>query len=203
MPDAVVASSETAKHEVVSAVMKHQEDDLTEFADGDIDGEWIEQCENDLECYEGMWELIKDRSESCDHVMKALGVGMIKRNVMKNATPGLEIPPIRLSGGRPDLLMISHLPLGNKKEGQIFLDGVPYDLKDSDTGDWQNTAKFVKGRLLQKRVSDKGVMYDVRSVFKKDPESKCQEKPIMLFKWTFLDKKGNVFTSKRWFKKKD
>lgn len=61
--------------------------------------------------------------------MKALGVGMIKRNVMKNASPSMEIHPLRLSDGRPDLFMVSHLPLGNKKEGKIYLDGLPYEHK--------------------------------------------------------------------------
>lgn len=32
---------------------------------GDIDSEWIEQCEDNLECFEGTWELIKERSVLC------------------------------------------------------------------------------------------------------------------------------------------
>lgn len=55
--------------------------------------------------------------------------------------------------------------------------------QDSDTGvTWTNESVFVNGRLYQRRVSELGTMFDVRCVFREDPEGITDLAPLQLFK---------------------
>eukprot|EP00918_Siedleckia_nematoides_P079208 GHVU01173476.1.p2 GENE.GHVU01173476.1~~GHVU01173476.1.p2 ORF type:complete len:205 (+),score=41.20 GHVU01173476.1:1614-2228(+) len=178
------------------------------FDDGDFDlGQGMlanAVIVEDHEALTGYWELIKERSESSDGLMAALGVGKLKRMALNNSTPGLTLGKVmkQENTGKPFVNLVSHLPLGITKSADIFLDGEEFHIEDGDTGGWKTKATFRKGRVLQRRESEKGVMYDVRAVFEKDPEGKVPDSPVLIFKWTFIEAKTNKkFVAHRWFKK--
>jgi len=185
----------------VDSPAKEHNDDVSDFADGEFDPSILPLVLESIDSVFGMWELLKERSESADAIMKALGVGMMKRMAINNCSTSVELKPIACVKGRPSVYMTSFLPLNNKKEGDVFVDNVPFDYDDGDAGVWTTSAKIVGGRILQKRTSPKGVMFDIRGTFATDPKGIIKDCPLQLFQWTYIDTKGKKISCERWFKK--
>lgn len=164
------------------------------YAAGDFPAEWMTHMLRDPKALHGSWEIIPSRSESIDALMSALGFGILKRSAVRNYKSRIDV-----CCNKESVSICTHLPMGMKKEGNIPLNVESFDQDDSDTGCvWTNEVLFKDGKLLQKRVSKLGTMYDVRCVFSRDPENKSNEMPIKLFRWTFVDKKGKVYSANRW-----
>eukprot|EP00923_Selenidium_pygospionis_P032227 GHVN01056905.1.p1 GENE.GHVN01056905.1~~GHVN01056905.1.p1 ORF type:complete len:259 (+),score=33.26 GHVN01056905.1:51-827(+) len=174
-----------------------------DFSEGDLDHLLVKKSVKDFSAMVGKWEILLDRSEPTDALMAALGISFLKRALVRKAITSVEIRQLEASEeGRPFIYLASYLPMNNVKEGPVYVDGAPFSVVDSDTGLWRSTAMIADdGRLLQKRVSPKGVMYDVRATFEHDPEGKVKNSPLHLFKWTFIANSGEKYVAHRWFKK--
>eukprot|EP01068_Selenidium_serpulae_P007695 Selendium_serpulae@DN4778_c0_g1_i2.p1 len=181
----------------------HHIQGVEDYVDGDLEPEYLEKALPHFEPMIGKWDILLSRSEPMDAILTALGVSFIKRSVLKRAQTQVEVDPIKSENDRDFTIVRSFLPMNTIKAGQIFVDNRPFSVVDSDTGVWKSTAMIADGRLLQKRVSRKGVMYDVRATFAADPEGVVSNKPLHLFKWTFITRKGEKFVSHRWFYKMD
>jgi len=169
-----------------------------DFYEGDLDSSFDAYVIPDIKAMMGNWNLLIDRSESTESIMAALGVSGMKRAVMRNASTGLEISE-GSNAKRASVKMTTRLPMNNVKSGVVHTDGQPFSVTDSDTGAWTAVAVVKNGRLMQKRVSQKGTMYDVRATLSADPQGRTSEAPLHLFKWTFIDKSGRKMVSHRYF----
>lgn len=176
------------------------------YGDGDIPAEWSSYIQSispkDLE---GVWELILERSDCCDALMESLGIGTLKRRVLKNYKTRIEMTALEPGdeNSAPRVRIVTHLPMGRSKRGDVHTDGGCFEQEDNDTGvTWLNESLFAEGKLLQKRTSGKGVMYDVRCILNGDPEGKCSvDGPIQLFRWTLVTPEGQRIVADRWLKK--
>lgn len=177
--------------------------DMGDFAFGSLDNDVLQLALEDVAALVGRWEVLGDRSESHEAILCALGVPYMKRAVMKHSKPVTEITTGVNSDGKPILTLTSHLPLGNKKVAEIILDGSPFEIDDGDTGFWTSRAMVKDGVLYQRRENKKsgGVMYDTRCVVSKDPLSKVDDAPLMVFKWGYIDAKGKKIACHRFMKK--
>lgn len=176
---------------------------LSLYEPGDFPDGWQKLVmDGRLEDLEGVWEILPDRSDTCDEIMAAMGIGSIKRGLLRRFKTRILIRLLKGSGGAVKVHITTCLPMGVKKEGVVDIDGGSIEQADSDTGvTWRNNSIFRDGRLLQYRTSELGVMYDIRAVFSEDPENRTTERPLQLFRWTFVDKKGKKQTANRWMKK--
>eukprot|EP01071_Lankesteria_metandrocarpae_P005615 Lankesteria_metandrocarpae@DN4065_c0_g1_i1.p1 len=183
--------------------MSQEEAQQPEFyEDGDINVDWRPLAAQEMDAFFGDWQTLGARSDSTDGMMSALGVGMLIRSVMNRMNPKTKIERV-VRDDSHFIKIATHFPFGKVKEADIPTNGGSFEQEDTDTGaTWSTRAYFHAGRLLQKRMSDKGTMYDVRCVFDKDPEGKTTESPVMLFKWTFINAKTNkTIVCNRWLAK--
>eukprot|EP01068_Selenidium_serpulae_P013972 Selendium_serpulae@DN6032_c0_g1_i2.p1 len=175
---------------------------IKEIGEWDLAPKLIEKSVKDLTAMTGVWEVLRGRSECHDSIMAALGIPYFKRCVVKKANTSSVVFPLNNDEDRPFVRMMSLLPMGRKKDGKIFVDGVPFDYEDGDTGSWSTRACVVDGRIVQRRVHKTlGTMFDVRATFETDPEEQLSVPgPYHCFKWGLVDKNGNTHVAHRWFR---
>lgn len=174
---------------------------MSEFREAEFKEEYLAYvCEDSSELC-GVWELLRERSESADEILKALGISLVKRKAVQNFKTRVEIKPVNSVKGRAAVKMVTHFPFQYKKEGEVLLDFHPFDYEDTDTGKWTTQAITVGGRLMQKRTSVKGTMYDIRGTFLRDPKGLAKDGLLQLFQWTYINPSGRKYTCERWFQK--
>lgn len=175
---------------------------IEDYDDGDLDPQLLGASLKEFEPMIGRWESLDERSEPADAILAALGISFIRRSVFRRATTQVEITDIQTTpDGRDFTTVVSFLPANTIKEGQIFIDNRPFASVDKDTGVWKSIATIADGRLLQRRESRRGVMYDVRATFASDPDGLVRGGPLHLFKWTFITRQGRKYVAHRWFYK--
>lgn len=100
---------------------------LAIYTEGDIPTEWNELIvAHQLESLEGSWEILPERSDPCDEIMAALGIGAIKRSIMRNYKTHVDICIIQEAETRPKVNIVTSLPMGVKKQGTVFTDGAAF-----------------------------------------------------------------------------
>eukprot|EP01069_Polyplicarium_translucidae_P004793 Polyplicarium_translucidae@DN2658_c0_g1_i2.p2 len=92
------------------------------YSPGDVAGELLPAVSRDISDLEGLWELLP-RSDSIDAILQTLGVGAVKRAIMKKCTPKVLI---KIESGEenqdphvPSLSIVSLLPMGTTKSGAV------------------------------------------------------------------------------------
>lgn len=98
------------------------------YADGEIPVDWVPAIElQGLELLEGLWEVIPERSDPCDEIMSALGIGALKRTALRNYRTRVEIKIVKDESGNLKIHILTNLPMGFKKEGTVYTDGRSFD----------------------------------------------------------------------------
>ncbi|PHJ22385.1 transmembrane protein [Cystoisospora suis] len=178
------------------------------FRLGDIPEVWFDSIAKVATAFRGSWQILLNRSDPVDELMKALGFSMIKRRVMATYSSITDMELIKNDEKSPVIKITTHLPLNNLKQSVVSFDNTWAEQKDSDTGTWRTWSVWMDGRAIQRRESSLGTMFDVRVIFPSDPlstDSKTTEQavsgPLMLFKWTFIPTGKQPITAMRWMKK--
>jgi len=112
---ATSTQTSTATSTQESAVRQEGNEDISEFEAGEFDPKLLPSVLQSIDKLFGMWDLIKERSDSTDSLMKAIGIGMLKRMAVNNSTTSVELKPITTVNGRRSIFMTSFLPMNNKK----------------------------------------------------------------------------------------
>ncbi|KFG43256.1 putative transmembrane protein [Toxoplasma gondii FOU] len=178
------------------------------FQLGDIADVWFDSITREATAFRGSWQVLLNRSDPVDELMKALGISMLKRRVMASYSSITDMELIKDDAKSPVIKITTHLPLNNLKQSVVAFDNTWAEQKDSDTGTWRTWSVWINGRAIQRREGPLGTMFDVRAIFPSDPlstESKIESQgvsgPLMLFKWTFIPTGKPPITSMRWMKK--
>lgn len=154
-----------------------------------------------IESFFGTWELMCSRSDCVDDLLKALGVGVLKRRFLKSSAPQTEITPYHTEVG-PCVLLRTYFKLGFAKDSCVVLGGGSFVIMDDDTScEWVCHTGFDNGVLVQLRTSEtlEARMADLRIVFKADPLGEISG-PVCLFRW-IAEIGGNSFFKNRWMRK--
>ena len=154
-----------------------------------------------IEAFFGTWEVDNARSDCVDDLLKALGVGILKRRFLKTSAPRTEITPVTSDIG-PGVLLHTRFKLGVSKEACVALNGGTSKVIDDDTeAEWTCHTGFDQGLLLQLRHSKElgAHMADIRVVYERDPLFGRQG-PVCLFRWIVCIG-GEMFVKNRWMVK--
>ncbi|CBZ50485.1 conserved hypothetical protein [Neospora caninum Liverpool] len=177
------------------------------FQLGDIAEVWFDSISRQAAAFRGSWQVLLNRSDPVDDLMKALGISMLKRRVMASYSSITDMELIKDDEKSPVMKITTHLPLNNLKQSVVAFDNTWAEQKDSDTGTWRTWSVWINGRAIQRREGPLGTMFDVRAIFPSDPlatETKAGQEvsgPLMLFKWTYIPTGKQPITSMRWMKK--
>lgn len=102
---------------------------LSVYSDGDIPEKWVSLIEtHELGMLQGTWEVLPERSDPCDEIMAALGIGILKRSALGRFRSKVEIRVIPQNNNEAAKVhIVTNLPMGHKKEGVVPTDGGTFD----------------------------------------------------------------------------
>eukprot|EP00922_Rhytidocystis_sp_ex-Travisia-forbesii_P018891 GHVS01028048.1.p1 GENE.GHVS01028048.1~~GHVS01028048.1.p1 ORF type:complete len:344 (+),score=40.12 GHVS01028048.1:101-1132(+) len=171
------------------------------FARGDISKSLWDKCLTDPKDLAGTWQIDVGRSDSPNALLAALGISRRARRVV-STYPSTVIMSLRSRkpAHQPTMNIVTYLPMGVTKQVTVKFNGKRVTQQDSNTGPWKTVPYFVNGRAMQRRVSPRGVMYDVRCALPSDPAGRIRGN-VMLFKWTFVPKGRGPIVAHRWMRK--
>lgn len=156
-----------------------QEEYVNSFSIGDIPRKYWNHISRNAADLNGRWQLLLDKSDSIDSIMKALGYNALKRQMMAYYPTIVEFH-VNFNCQNVDCMeendkndkiqypvisITTHLPLSFVKKGTVQYNCKYSILHDNELGAWNTAGCFIEGRAIQRREGEKGVMLDTRVVF--------------------------------------
>lgn len=89
---------------------------------GDIPEVWFDSIAKEATAFRGSWQILLNRSDPVDELMKALGFSMIKRRVMATYSSITDMELIKNDEKSPVIKITTHLPLNNLKQSVVSFD---------------------------------------------------------------------------------
>lgn len=155
----------------------------------------------------GKWRLLLNVSDPCDKILEACGVSRIRRVLFKSSVTETWIDApnkahdLDENGLPPQVCITTVLPMNNKRELLISMDGTIGEYQDDFTHETWKTCGFwdeqTRSLLLRRCSSHKGTHYDLRRVYK-DGTPIGEQGPVMLFRWVVVTTKGEILKADRW-----
>lgn len=194
------------------------------FALGDIPVEYWAEISKNIEDFVGKWQVVLNKSDSIETIMKALNYNVLKRKAMciYPAVTEINVTYENECEGKkekqsnenekndltyPIFHLTTYLPLGSVKKAVVKYNGKYVIINDNECGDWNTIGCYLDGRSLQRREGERGIMFDCRCVFtNREPGGEIaksqNDSPTLLFRWTFIPHDtGEPIVVNRWFKK--
>lgn len=99
------------------------------YSEGDIAAEWVPGLvSHEIEMLQGVWEVMPERSDTCDEIMSALNIGLIQRSALRRYRSRVDIQIVPEGSGKaPKVYIRTNLPMGFVKEGTVYTDGRSFE----------------------------------------------------------------------------